>query len=260
MKNSHHHLIWKSAMLACLLLGFVSLPLYAEEEVLFPHIFNLGSGNNTYIYVQNLSDSDSNNVTVTYFGQDGMQAGNEAKTLDTLGSARFMDLPAGFQGVARVSCTEDCTVTGTWNFSLEGQGDFAVGISPVDPMKTSTRWAAPIPLIGENSGFGIAVHNVGTSPTTCSAFYYGPDGEQVVPFEGFPPNQGIPVGGQTAFLSASVPGNIPPEDVGPDGFEGGLLLTCFEPVIPVVVNQDQVNGFPTPINMEVREEPSPAVE
>jgi hypothetical protein len=74
--------------------------------------------------------------------------------------------------------------------------------------------------------------------------------------DGFPPNQGIPVGGQTAFLSPNMPANVPPEEIGPDGFEGSLLLTCFGPVIPLVVNQDQVNGFPTPINMQMREEPS----
>ncbi len=197
-----------------------------------------------------------NNVTVTYVGQDGIEAGVEADTLEALGSARFMGLPAGFQGVAKVSCSEDCAVTGTWNFSLVGQGDFAVGISPMDPMKSSTRWAAPIPAVGENSGFGIAVHNVGTSPTTCSLFCYKQSGEELEFRHGFPPNQGIPVGGQATFLSANMPGNVPPEDVGPDGFEGGLLITCFEPVIPIVINQSQVNGFPTPIALELRDEPS----
>ena len=258
MIDTRYHLISRSALVVLLLMGFVSLPLYAEEEVLFPHVFDLGSGNNTDIYVQNLSDSDTNNVRVRFIGQDGMDWNIQDKTLQPLASSRF-EIPqpnAGFQGVAKVLCSHDCAVTGTWNFSLEGQGDFSVGISPVDPMKSSTRWASPIPLIGENSGFGIAVYNAGPSPTTCSVYYYTPGGEDLMISDGFPTNQGIPAGGQTAFLSPNMPANVPSDEIGPDGFEGSLLLTCFGPVIPIVINQDQVNGFPTPINMEMRDVPS----
>ena len=256
MKDTHYHPILRSALLALSLMGFVSSPLYAEQEVLFPHVFNLGSGNNTYIYVQNLSDSDTNNIRVRFVGQDGMDANIQDKTLQPLASSRFEMPNTGFQGVAKVMCAQDCTVTGTWNFSLEGQGDFAVGISPMDPMESSTDWASAIPLLSEGSGFGVAAYNAGTSPTTCSVFYYTLGGEQLMFSDGFPPNQGIPVGGQTAFLSSNMPDNVPPGDVGPDGFEGSLLLKCFDPVIPIVINQDQVNGFPTPINMEMRQMPS----
>lgn len=38
-----------------------------------------------------------------------------------------------------------------------------------------------------------------------------------------------------------------PELIGPDGFLGSLVLECNDPVIPIVLNQNQANGFPTPI-------------
>jgi hypothetical protein len=218
-------------------------------NVIFPHVFNLDNNNNTYLYVQNLNDEETNDVTVKYVGQNGVTAGTETKILAVNGSARFRNLPSAFVGVAQVFCSEDCTATGTWNFGLAGQGDFAAGISPMDPMKTSTVWAAPIPLVGPESGIGIAVYNMSAEPTSCSAFYYAPDGTQAA-VDNFPSAPGIPAGGQTAFNSPNVPKNIPPELIGPDGFEGNLILICLDPVIPVIVNQDRVNGFPTPITLE----------
>lgn len=226
----------------------VSAQLFTPDFV-FPHVFNLGASNNSIIYVQNVSDNDSNEVTVRYIGQDGLVKGTETKTLEERGSADFKSLPEAFQGVAQIFCSEDCTVTGTWNFGLPGQGNFTVGISPTDPAKASTDWFAPIPLIGPNSGFGIAVYNVSNEATSCSAFYYAPGGEQAA-IDNFPSAPGIASGGQTAFLSPNVPDGVPPEFVGPDGFQGGLLLKCFDLVIPVVISQDQDNGFPTPIALE----------
>jgi polyhydroxybutyrate depolymerase len=248
----NHVTFLKSFLLTCLLLSFLAPLLHAK---VFPHIFRLDDNNNSTIYVQNLSDSGTNDVRVSYIGQDGMNAGGEMTMVPPSGSARFMNPPMGFTGVAEVTCSLDCAITGTWNFGLQGQGNFAVGISPMDPSISSASWAAPIPALGENSGFGIAVQNVGSSPTSCSVFYYTPDGEELSFRDGFPPNQGIPVGGQFAFLSSNMPANVPPADLGPDGFEGSVILTCFEPVIPVVINQDQINGFPTPISMEMRQVP-----
>ena len=248
----NHTASLKSILLTLLFLSFLALPLHAK---MFPHIFRLDDNNNSTIYVQNVSNSAVNDVVVRYIGQDGTQAGAETTVLPASGSARFMNPPMGFTGVAEVTCSQDCAISGTWNFGLQGQGNFAVGISPMHPSISSTSWAAPIPALGENSGFGVAVQNVGSSPTTCSVFYYTPDGDQLPFVDGFPTNQGIPVGGQFAFLSPNMPANVPSGDIGDDGFVGNMILTCFEPVIPIVINQDQVNGFPTPINMEIRQVP-----
>jgi photosystem II stability/assembly factor-like uncharacterized protein len=224
---------------------FKAQDVYAGHDMVFPHVFNLDNSNNTYLYVQNLSESDANDVTVTYLGPDGIAKGSEAKSLVVKGAAQFNDLPTSFGGVAQVSCSEDCTATGTWNFGLPGQGSFAVGISPMDPMKSSTAWAAPIPPIGPNSAFGIAVYNMGNRTTNCSVGYYAPNGDFLVE-EGWD----IPAGGQTAQVSPNVPANVPPELIGPDGFWGSLILECVDLVIPMVINQDQINGFPTPIVLD----------
>jgi len=217
-------------------------------QFVFPHVFNFDDNSNTSLYVQNLSDTNTNDVTVTYVGQDGATAGSEMKSLVASGSAQFTDLPEGFHGVAQISCSQDCTATGTWNFGLAGQ-EFGVGIAPMDPTLASTSWAAPIPVVGPNSGFGIAVHNVGDQPTDCSVSYYAPNGDFIVS-EGW----GVPGGGQTAALSPNIPDNVPPELIGPDGFEGSLLLECEDPVAAMVINQDQVNGFPTPIALDSQSE------
>jgi hypothetical protein len=183
-------------------------------------------------------------------GQDGEVKGTEVKSLGENESFRFTKFPPEFVGVAEIFCSEDCTATGTWNFGLSGESDFAVGISPIDPSEASDRWASPLPVISEGTSVGLAVQNVGTRPTTCSVFYYAPDGEQIPAVDGFPPNQGIPVGGQTSLFSPNVPDEVPPQFIGPDGFEGSLRLRCFEPVIAIIVIQDRVNGFPTPIALE----------
>jgi hypothetical protein len=228
----------------------VSAQLFTPEAV-FPHVFNLGENSNSVIYVQDVSESETNEVTVRYIGQNGTVAASETKALAALGSAEFKALPEGFQGAAQVFCDDDCTVTGAWNFGLGGGETFAVGISPLSPMAAGTEWVAPIPVIGPESGFGIAVYNVSNSATSCSAFYYAPTGDLAV-IDNFPSAPGIPAGGQTAFLSPNVPARIPPGMVGEDGFQGGLVLQCFDAVLPVVINQNQENGFPTPIAFRPR--------
>ncbi len=212
-------------------------------QFVFPHVFNVDTSNNSSIYVQNLNSTGENDVTVNYVGQDGIRKGTEEKTLVANGSADFMDLPDGFQGVAHVSCSGDCTATATWNFGLGGQGNFAVGISPLDPTAASTSWAARVPPVGSGSGFGIAAYNPGSQETDCTVTYYAPGGE-VATMDSL---SGIPAGGQSAQLSPNVPTNIPPELTGPDGFLESLILECNNPVVPIVLNQNQTNGFPTPI-------------
>ena len=174
------------------------------------------------------------------------------KSLLPNGSAEFRNLPSPFGGVARVSCSESCTATGTWNFAFSGQGSFAVGISPIEPTEAAATWAAPVPPVGPESGFGIAVYNASAQATTCSVTYRSLGGEMaavdLIPLD----QETIPAGGQTASLSPNVPTNVPPELIGPDGFSGSVVLECDDPVIAVVINQDQVNGFPTPIALDQR--------
>lgn len=245
----------RATALASLVLSTFSMPLAAQSEFVFTQVFNQDSENTSAIYVQNLSGTTATEARIFYINQDGTEAGAEMVSLPPLGSARFDNFPFGFlQGLARVSCLDtDCSATATWNFALGGQAPVTVGLAPMDAAVSSTDWAAPIPLIGSDSGFGVAVVNAGTSGTSCSIFYYTDDGTEILEArDGFPSAAGIPVGGQTAFLSSNFPANVPPELIGPDGFEGSMALRCFEPVIPQILNQNKVNGFPTPINMTVR--------
>jgi hypothetical protein len=251
----HRWKLVRAAVLTSLFISAFSIPLAAQSEFVFTQVFNLDNENTSAIYVQNLSDTTATEARIFYINQDGTQAGAEMRSLPPLGSARFNGFPSSFvQGVARLSCLDtDCSATATWNFTIGGQDPVTVGVAPMDPSISSTRWAAPIPLIGSDSSFGIAVFNAGTSATSCSTFYYTADGTQIPEAgDGFPTGGGIPVGGQTAFLSANFPAKVPPELIGPDGFEGSMLLRCFEPVIPMILSQSKINGFPTPINMMVR--------
>lgn len=244
-----------ATVLTSLFLSIFSVPLAAQSEFVFTQVFNQDSENTSAIYVQNLSDTISVDARIFYINQDGTEAGAEMLLIPPLGSARFDNFPHNFlQGLARVICLDtDCSATATWNFKLGGQAPVTVGLAPMDAAVSSTQWAAPIPLIGPDSGFGVAVVNAGTSGTSCSIFYYTADGTEIPEArDGFPSAAGIPVGGQTAFLSSNFPAKVPPELIGPDGFEGSMVLRCFEPVIPQILNQNKVNGFPTPINMTIR--------
>jgi hypothetical protein len=243
------------AMWASVFLSLFSIPLVAQTEVVFPQVFRVDDANTSAIYVQNLNGTTGTEVSVFFINQDGTQASAERRSLPPLGSARFDAPLVGFeQGTARVSCLDtECSATATWNFALGNREPVAVGVAPMDPSVSSTRWGAPIPSIDPDSGFGVAVLNAGTNGTSCSIFYYTADGTEVQEArDGFPSAAGIPVGGQTAFLSVNFPSKVPPELIGPDGFEGSMLLTCFEPVIPMILDQNKINGFPTPINMKVR--------
>ena len=241
------------ALAAVVILMILGMPVHAQlfdPDAVFPHVFNLGNSGDSVLYVQDVSESEMNEVTVRYIRQDGTIAAAETKTLAALGSSEFDGLPESFQGAAQVFCAEDCTATGSWNFGL-GDESFAIGISPVSPIAAATEWVAPIPLIGADSGFGIAVYNVSNSATSCSAFYYGPTGDLAV-IDNFPAAPGIPAGGQTAFLSPNVPDRIPPTMIGDEGFQGGLVLRCLGIVLPIVINQNLENGFPTPVTLRPR--------
>jgi hypothetical protein len=144
---------------------------------------------------------------------------------------------------------------------LDGQEPVAVGIAPAETTAGATRWGAPIPTLGMGSTFGIAVQNVSDSGTTCTAFYYSREGMEVAR-DAFPISaMGIPPGGQVAFLSSNFPANVAPEFVNEDGtVDASVLLTCFNDVIPLILNQIPTNAFPTPIQMfqrPVDEAPSP---
>ena len=160
-------------VLTCLLMSVLSMPLVAQSEFVFTQVFNVDDANTSALYVQNLSDTTATEVRVFYINQDGTEAGAEMGRLEPLASARFDSFPLSFlQGVARLSCLDtDCSATATWNFAIGGRDPVAVGVTPMDPSVSSERWAAPIPLIGPDSSFGVAAINAGTSGTTCSFFF-----------------------------------------------------------------------------------------
>jgi len=219
-------------------------------------VFNLNEDNYTVIYVQNERGDDSNYVQVRYFDSEGNLLSGESRPLSANEMAEFV-VPAGFVGPANVDCNNWCTSMATWKIALPGQASYKIGLPgnntimcTSDQTLRSVRyasWAGPIPPMGFDSKLGLAIKAFGpTYPdASCSIKYFSQGGELAAT-----ELLTIPPGASTAFLSANIPDGIPPSMIGPDGFSGSLIMECSVDVVPLVIVQDQITGFPALIHLE----------
>lgn len=204
------------------------------EPLILSQMFNAAGGDSTVV-LQNLSPVQQD-ISVEFFAQDGSFFDLVTATVPGMGEAQ-VDTPAGpgggeFRGSALIFGDGPFTARGQWNFNIAGN-PLAVGVPAILRSRTSSAFQMPIGSVGAGSLVGVAIENPGGTAINCTATYRNQNG-QAVAEDAF----AIPAFGQVSEFASGIMG----------GFEGSGTVQCTGgSAAVIVVIQEQVNGFPTPI-------------